>query len=89
MVCFFSIKIHDLSELKEVYTIVDVEEEKGMACETAPLKITHIYILTDSSDYQYPNHLATTHLPFSYICMYISPKLILAHAKEQLLASHL
>ncbi len=26
----FSIKIHDLSELKEVYTIVDIEEEKGM-----------------------------------------------------------
>ena len=25
-----SIKIHDLSELKEVYTIVNVEEEKGM-----------------------------------------------------------
>ena len=25
----FSIKIHDLNELKEVYTIVDVEEEKG------------------------------------------------------------
>ena len=26
---FFSIKIHDLNELKEVYTIVDIEEEKG------------------------------------------------------------
>ena len=26
----FSIKIHDLNELKEVYTIVDVEEEKGI-----------------------------------------------------------
>lgn len=25
-----SIKVHDLNELKEVYAIVDVEEEKGM-----------------------------------------------------------
>ena len=26
----YSIKIHDLSDLKGVYTIIDVEEEKGM-----------------------------------------------------------
>ena len=30
----YSIKIHDLSELKEVYSIIDVEEEKGTACIT-------------------------------------------------------
>jgi len=28
-ILFCSIKIHDLNELKEVYTIVNVEEEKG------------------------------------------------------------
>ena len=27
-----SIKIHDLSDLKGVYTIIDVEEEKGTFC---------------------------------------------------------
>ena len=26
----FSIKIHDLDELKEVYTIVNIDEEKGI-----------------------------------------------------------
>ena len=31
----FSIKIHDLNELKEVYTIVNVEEEKGNFAELA------------------------------------------------------
>ena len=25
-----SIKIHDLTELKEVYTIINIEEEKGL-----------------------------------------------------------
>ena len=28
--CHSSIKIHDMLELKEVYAIIDVEEEKGM-----------------------------------------------------------
>ena len=28
--CHISIKIHDMLELKEVYAIIDIEEEKGM-----------------------------------------------------------
>ncbi len=48
----YSIKIHDLSELKEVYSIIDVEEEKGtctyectaMDVHTRPLHVYMYYV---------------------------------------------
>ena len=31
LICLFvSIKVHDMSELKEVYAIIDIEEDKGI-----------------------------------------------------------
>ena len=46
IISFHSIKIHDLSDLKGVYTIIDIEEDKGKCTNVCEVKVTTVCVCT-------------------------------------------